>query len=363
MAYETGTKTDAESLFDAIGTQLQSTGFMGSGNEWTQIFHYDGYKSGEDNNMDSKITFFEVPGASGAGDYGVMMRLQETGTNTVNILFAAFKSYTAMPIGTDTWTWKAAWSSGSVSYVRGDVVSYSGSYYVCDIAHTSDATLPTAMPATWTLITDTAEWIDADDHMVLTEYHQNSYTKMWDGGTGDIKYWMLLDKQRLMFVTKCDGKYHFAYVGGIDTPLPLSVYPMPVLITNNTTTEGNEYTNTNNYNFPIQFGSLNAKLVLPEGGETGSGEVYPWPLRATTEILTPGLGINPNGDRALEPVLISANDGSGNKGFYGTMIGVYGLYTGVLISEDILTIGGDTFLVIEDVYRGAASKYIALKLD
>ena len=51
-----------------------------------------------------------------------------------------------------------AWSSASVNYVQYDLVTYSGSAYMCVVAHTSDATTPNVATSLWSKVVNPANF-------------------------------------------------------------------------------------------------------------------------------------------------------------------------------------------------------------
>lgn len=360
MAYETGTYADAESLYDRVVSQLQSTGFMGSGNEWTKLASFDGYGMGE-TNVDRKITHFSCPGPSGTGDWTISFQINpSTAINTIDWLCAAYKTATNPTVGGNDWAYIGTWSSASVSYSIGDVVKYSSSYYVCNSAHTSSATVPTSLPSTWYLISSTT-YIH-DSFMNTTLGIGTYYGKTWDGGTGDIKYWLIANASRMILVTKSDNRYHYVYWGGFLTPFSQSSHPFPVILTYNIISSGSSYSSTGHSNC--------------FNGYTGSATPYGLLRNQTADSVlsfnndihmswanSVGSGINPNGDRPLIPIYLFDDDSSVSRGFLGVVDGIYYIYSINLVSEDILQYSGVDYLVVENVYRSSGSDYVAIRLS
>lgn len=365
MAYETGTFATPKALFDNIVAKVQSTAFMGAGNEWQLVYSYDGWGDA-DAGQNRVVKTFLVPGPSGAGDFHVVLGITpSTGTNTTNYFFGALQSDPLPPWGGATWITRGAWSNASVSYARGDVVKYGGFYYVCEVAHTSTGSNPSsgAMAGIWYSIG--TGFSIAGAVISTTNYHTVYYSKVWNGGTGDIKYWLFANAQRVMFVTKSDNRYHFAYAGGYVRFAAASAHPLPTLLAGNNTDDGDTYLDTGNRNFPASGHSLLTAISLkgPGNRTATDNEVYAFPPGGYVAPQAP-VGRNPAGDYPVMPVILGFHDSSFSNdiGVVGTMDGVAITDTRDNASENVITVGGDDWLCIEDVYRGQAGHFLALKM-
>ncbi|MGH8722928.1 MAG: hypothetical protein ACREU4_13140, partial [Burkholderiales bacterium] len=205
MSYETGTFSTPKALFDNIVAKLQSTAFMGAGNEWVLKYSCDGYAS-SDVNMKKAIASFLCPGPSGLGDFHIALRIEpSTGVNTTNFLFGALKEGAVPLYGGATWSDAGDWSSSSVSYRRGQVAKHSSTYYVCDVDHTSSAGITPGLAGGagyWVPLASTPDWMGT--FMSASNWHTQGCGKVWNGGPGDITCWLMANASRVMFVTKSD---------------------------------------------------------------------------------------------------------------------------------------------------------------
>jgi hypothetical protein len=104
-------------------------------------------------------------------------------------------------------------------------------------------------------------------------------------------------------------------------------------------------------------------LKCPGNRLATQGEVYAFPPGSYVAPLAP-LGRDPAGNYPLMPVLLAFTDStSGDQGTVGTMDGVYITDSRDSLSENVITVGSDDYLVIEDVYRGQSSHFLALKME
>lgn len=361
MPFETGSYANAKALFDRIVTQVQATGFMGSGNEWTLKYSFDGWGASSGlANGNQIIKAFELPGPSGTGDWHLGMRLILTGANTANFVFAMYKTFAGEVPGGPTHTFLGAWSSASVSYSVGEVVSYSSSFYVCIQAHTSTATNPSSLGTLWAVAPSTTSMWAIAPH--VTQLY-GDYQKSWNGGSGDIPYWLVADASRLALVIRSDSRYFFGYAGALERFGAPGEYPLPGLICANNQAEADTYLDSGNVNFPHSNGSSShpVDLKTPLGNSAFGSEVRAFPPGGYTT--TAAIGRRPNGDWPLMPVLIFFLDSSTNeRGFAGTMIGVFGTDSRGSASGDLIEVGGQDYLLVENVNRGEGDHFIALKL-
>lgn len=365
MSYETGTYATPKALFDRIVAQVQSTAFMGAGNEWQLAYSYDGWGAA-DTDLNRIIKSFLVPGPSGAGDFYVALQLEpSTGINTTNFRFAGMKDGAVPPWGGATWISRGTWSSASIAYAVGDVVKYSSYLYVCTMAHSSTATTPSSLPDRWVQLTSNT-WLGT--YVASSNWLTSYLGKVWNGGTGDIKYWLFANAQRVMFVTKSDSRYHFCYAGGYVRMGSAAQCPLPMLLAGNSTTASDAYTNASNCNFPLNglnYGQHAVSLVAPGNRLAYTSEVYAFPPGYWGDAgAAAAIGRNPAGEYPVMPVMLGFydNSGSNERGVVGTMDGVYGTDNRGNASENVITIGGDSYICFEDVNRGESGHFMALKI-
>lgn len=365
MAYETGTYATPKALFDRIVERVQNATFMGAGNAWQLVYSYDGWGD-SDAGQNRVIKTFLVPGPSGTGDFHVVLGISpSSGVNTTNFILGALQSGPVPPWGGPTWITRGAWSSASVSHARGDVVRYSGYYYVCEVPHTSTATTPSSpsMAGIWYQVGSV--FTTAGAFLTSVNWHYIGYVKVWNGGTGDINYWLMANAQRVMWVTKSDNRYHFAYAGGYHRFASATANPLPTVLAANNPAEPDTYLDTDNRNFPAGGGNLYGyavSLKCPGNRIATESEVFAFPPGGYVAPLAP-VGRNPAGDYPIMPVMLGFNDStSGDQGVIGTMDGVAITDTRDNASENVITVGADNWLCIEDVYRGQAGHFLALKM-
>lgn len=193
-----------------------------------------------------------------------------------------------------------------------------------------------------------------------------------------IPYWIVVNKRRICFVAKVSTNYFAGYLGYI---LPFATggqYPYPLCI-GGSNRYGNRYddTSANNTHFLIPYvptlrlratdGTWRAFALL--GQQYDFAGVFPYSAHVGNNYNGGWFNVKetPNSGGAIYPIqpvlLFEGFQQQNHKGnIYGQFDGCFhvgGLDNAV---ENILTIGGDQYLIVQNVFRSTPRDFWALKL-
>lgn len=188
-----------------------------------------------------------------------------------------------------------------------------------------------------------------------------------------ITYWFVANGRRFYVVAKVGGDFYVMHAGFILPYALPSEYPYPIHVGACAEMPGYVYSRTDLTNFWKSELQRNAFLRARDGawlraseGTEGAGKVTSWPWEMDTD--TGGylkLIGNADGSFPLLPGVLEGPDDGGN---------VYGQYQGLCyipalspstdaVAEDTITIGADTYLVLQNVDKTGRAQFAALKLE
>lgn len=155
MPIDISTQTTSKAVFDRIVNRLTNSTFMGgAGNVWDKLCEYQCWtgvstaiKADATKNRHSYV--LKGKGLAGTDNIFVGLAYSERVATapfadsglpaTGNVRLFGFQKYVAIMDGVTVFNYKGAWSSSSVSYTAGHVVTFGGVDYLCLKAHTSAA--------------------------------------------------------------------------------------------------------------------------------------------------------------------------------------------------------------------------------
>ena len=205
-----------------------------------------------------------------------------------------------------------------------------------------------------------------------------------------IKYWFIADGRRVIVVAKVSTIYEAAYLGLLNPYLPPSIMPYPLVIAGTHTGYSGERWSIQNatHSMGIMYPnccniSMTESDILANPRSScrfWNGEWHGiqntfnninasqtdmkalWPYCQYNHYRFNNVRSNINdGAYTLVPVILHMN--SPSPGIYGELDGVYyttGFNTAV---ENIMTIGGTDYLVVQNVYRNGIFNYCAVRLS
>lgn len=363
MAYETGTFTNSELFYDNLIAKLKSTAFMGVGNEWVNALSYRDPTNHFDPNNFRKHDILYAPfgGENIHIGFSYQCPIPHAAGQTGFITFAGYPQFTA--IAGSSWNVVGDWATATV-YSVGDVAKNASEWAVCVQPHTSGTT------PNFSGIND-GFWLQCVPSDLSTlqplAHLPDASAVMWDGGSGDIPYWLSANERRVIFVTKSDSRYHLSYIGGVRRYGHPDFHPFPVMIAGNSNNiVSPSWSNTGNVNWPLSTQS--AHVCMPNITQwSPSVETIETSVRgsATSTVVSPGIGAGYNhasGEVPIAELTAFVDDFSES-----VMFGVDGLYWVAnkpgIVSEDIIEIGGDDYIVFENVYRSTSGGFVAIKLE
>ena len=192
-----------------------------------------------------------------------------------------------------------------------------------------------------------------------------------------IQYWFVANGRRAIVVAKIGGDFFVAYMGLILPYGKPSEYPYPLLIGANGDTLTIGFTSAYLYNFwnniyqdsrsMLSINTGFAAQLGPAASVTDAGQVYAavWPYSAVRSLGEAGnIQGNLDGSFTLLPMIFYSRQ-NGFVAEYGEAHGLYyvpGSGATSLTSEDTITIGSDTYLVIQNVDKVSRNDYAALLL-
>ena len=200
-----------------------------------------------------------------------------------------------------------------------------------------------------------------------------------------IDYWIVANGRRLILVAKVSTVYVMIYLGFILPYATPNQYPYPLVIGGSHTSGIHRWSETGNAAtipvIPFNAGAYTVTWVrLPNGTwfqpamdyYVGGGANYrvngTWPYNATVDGYFGINNLSPtlSGEYTLQPIILCHSEGGGstsNTNALGEFEGVYHVAGRNNAAENIITIGGQQYLVFQNVYRNGLSDYACLKLS
>lgn len=180
----------------------------------------------------------------------------------------------------------------------------------------------------------------------------------------EIPYWLIANGQRLMVIAKISTVYTMCYLGKFFPYATPNQYPYPVMVAGDSVEYWARWSDTSKEHSTLQSPkSSTVRFYLPNGlNEAVSND------NQNTAKFFPeynALGdkhINPNqdGSYSLLPYILYLKTYGGNV--LGELDGVYWVTGHNNASENMLTIAGETYLVVQNIHRTSWQDYCAIKL-
>ena len=184
-----------------------------------------------------------------------------------------------------------------------------------------------------------------------------------------IPYWLIANGRRFILIAKVSTTYQSVYAGlylpyATSSEMP---YPMAIMCS----ASGEQRWSAGNYTVsgfwdPIDASSyvrhwdgnwvrISNMQYRTDGNRYGLTDSNSWPWELDYKI-----GQNQDLSYGLLPCILHSNYSSGNV--YGELEGVFFVSGFSNAAEDTITIGADTYLVVQSVYRTGRLDYSAIKL-
>lgn len=174
-----------------------------------------------------------------------------------------------------------------------------------------------------------------------------------------IDYWLTVNGQRIAVGLKVGTPvYEHGYAGFFLPYATPNQYPYPMLVGGMLDgVPGTRFSDTSHAMY-VRGTRNNCRMRFVDGSWK-TPDCYPWGTGFTNVIAGNSQLRDTGGNYALLPVLL--RDGSPN--LYGELDGVYQISGFNNTVENTLTIGGVTYVVLQDVARTGFTDYIALRLS
>lgn len=190
--------------------------------------------------------------------------------------------------------------------------------------------------------------------------------QFWDD---DITYWVIADGRRFILLAKVSTVYQSGYFGFYLPYATPGQLPYPIIIGGTYSTTGLRWSSESvNHRGVFDPATNNVRLRKINGNwlsirnkyQSGASEITeyksnigPWNSNQTVRE-------NIDGSYAIEASEIYSDDDGGNV--FGSLDGIFWISGFSNASENALTIGGDEYIVIQNVFRTGFSDYMAVRL-
>lgn len=198
------------------------------------------------------------------------------------------------------------------------------------------------------------------------------YIYLWND---PIPYWFIVNGNRAIVVAKISNVYHTAYFGKYLSYFLPTQYPYPVLIAGSGSSGGGRWSSAN-YNYssilnPGQWGSCmyyvdgTWKEVCNRYEQNGSALAY------TDQVNVWPTGVLPNnvlgnsltwtdGGYTLLPLILNMEKPV--KNVLGEVDGIFWVSGHQNASENVINVGGQDYLVVQDIHKTNRADYMAVRL-
>jgi hypothetical protein len=203
------------------------------------------------------------------------------------------------------------------------------------------------------------------------------YLPVWNTS---IPYWFVANAQRLIIATKVSTTYQCGYVGKF---LPYGTpgeYPQPYYLAMPVSSSTARWSTTSEDNRNFWDPGLSGRISTPNGvwhsvknwEEAGAGESdvsgsnYVWPFNGNISTTAPRtryreLRENVDGTYPLWPLILHGT--LPDDDIYGEIDGAFAVSGFNNASENVVEIGADDYLVLQNMHRTGRYYYAAVKLE
>jgi hypothetical protein len=172
-----------------------------------------------------------------------------------------------------------------------------------------------------------------------------------------ITYWLIANGQRIALAAKVGTPvYESFYIGNFLPYATPSQYPYPVIAAGMLSSASATRFSETTHSMPYKGNRANLKMRFVDG-VWKQPECWPW-NNGLLAGSTYQMRESPTDHYPLLPVTL--NDSTPN--IYGELDGIYFVSGFNNAVENTITIGGDTYLVVQDVWRTSHIDYYAMKL-
>lgn len=288
---------------------------------------------------------------------------QGTATNHHDLLDKVVAHLTGAGMGTQAWT-QMKYASGLPNwqdyYLKGPGLSGTDSIYV-NMASWADTANDTYSLAIRGAINFNA--LNTFDGQPGSS--GDVIVPLWDS---TIPYWLVANGRRFIIIAKISTVYTSAYAGFLMPYATSSEMPYPLVVMGNC--DGARRWSRDDYFIggfwdPTEGAAFArhwdgawvevANYYARTDGRIAKGDNMVWPFNEARNV-----GRNRDGSYGLLPAILTCNYSSNNV--YGELEGVYQVSGFSTASEDTITIGSDTFLIVQSANRTAWRDYAAIKL-
>lgn len=204
------------------------------------------------------------------------------------------------------------------------------------------------------------------------------YSSSWNTS---MPYWIIANGQRVIAVWKVSTTYHALHFGKIFTYATPAEYGYPLLIGGESTTVRRwSHQNPDFRHFTDPGGESAVLLCFPDGswnafvnytnssgsetpqGAGGFGDRRIWPFGSSfqTDDFVRSLRENIDGSYTLVPLILSSV--SPSRAVWGEIDGAFYISGANNAVENTITIAGQNYLVIQNIFRNSRNHYWALRL-
>lgn len=205
-------------------------------------------------------------------------------------------------------------------------------------------------------------------------YHSGwRYMYLWQHS---IPYWFIANGQRIIVIAKISTTYHAMYAGKFFPYATPAQYPYPIYIGAEDQVETDRWSKDNEDIGTFQSPRRGSRLFYTDstwktvmnyyessGSAAANTDVNVWPTgqpaNSNTQI-TGSVTTFPDGGYALLPLILHMSLPAINV--LGELDGVFWVTGQQNAAENIITVGADNYLVVQDIYRTARNDYFAVRL-
>ena len=213
-----------------------------------------------------------------------------------------------------------------------------------------------------------------------SQAHPSPVLPLWDS---TIPFWFIANGRRVIVIAKISATYMSCYLGFMEPYMAPGSFPYPLIVGGSLAFAAAEpgvgspnwrwsYAGTEMRSFPIPVplnlgadADSSLRLRLPSGVWRGFstsaadptyGKVWPYGW-----VHIPAWDWRPNldGGYSMLPILLCDN----TPNVYGELDGVYALTGFSQGAENTITIGGVTYLVVQNTFRNTKSDFFAVRLS